>query len=180
MNQEQISPFLQPLVEQLIHIPGVVAVSLGGSRARGEARPDSDWDIGLYYRRHIQSSDLRALGFPGHVVEPGTWGRLVNGGGWLLIDGQHVDVLYRDLTVVEYWIKEAEGGRFEVDNMAGHIVGLPTYVQMGELAIGKCFLETFHAPHSLMPSESKPRLGGKEMRPSRYSLLRDMLLVAKW
>jgi hypothetical protein len=31
-------------------VPGVVAVVLGGSRAAGTARPDSDWDVGVYYR----------------------------------------------------------------------------------------------------------------------------------
>src|SRR5256885_9443470 len=40
-------------------------------------------------------------------------------------------VLYRDLNVVEYWVQEAKLGRFEVDNVAGHIVGLPTYVLVG-------------------------------------------------
>ena len=34
------------LAEQLQAIPGVVAVTLGGSRARGEQRPDSDWTSG--------------------------------------------------------------------------------------------------------------------------------------
>src|SRR5438876_4145711 len=82
LNQEHLSSSLQHLVERLACIPGVVAVSLGGSRARGEARPDSDWDFGLYYRGRINADDIRSLGFPGHVVEPGAWGRLVNGGGW--------------------------------------------------------------------------------------------------
>lgn len=137
LNQEQLAPSLQHLVEQLAHIPGVLAVSLGGSRARGLARPDSDWDFGLYYRQRINADDLRSLGYPGYIVEPGAWGRLVNGGGWLMIDEQRVDVLYRDLDVVEYWTEEAQQGRFEVDNVAGHIVGLPTYVLAGELAMGK-------------------------------------------
>ena len=34
---------------QLSEIPGIAAVVLGGSWARGTARPDSDLDIGLYY-----------------------------------------------------------------------------------------------------------------------------------
>jgi predicted nucleotidyltransferase len=33
---------------RLIAIPGVVAVVLGGSRARGTATPESDVDLGLY------------------------------------------------------------------------------------------------------------------------------------
>src|SRR3954447_12852649 len=41
-------------------IPGVTAVTLGGSRARGEAGPDSDWDFGLYYRDTIDTAAIRA------------------------------------------------------------------------------------------------------------------------
>ncbi len=125
------------LVRSLASIPGVVAVTLGGSRARGEARPDSDWDFGLYYRGQMHAHAIRALGYEGHVVEPGEWGRLMNGGGWLRVNGQRVDVLYRDLDFVEQWVEEAQQGRFEVDNVAGHIVGLSTYVLAGELALGK-------------------------------------------
>ena len=61
----------------------------------------------------------------------------MNGGGWLVVDGLRVDVLYRDLDRATHWLEEARKGRFEVDNVAGHIVGLPTYVAAGELALGK-------------------------------------------
>lgn len=128
---------LERLTDQLARIPGVVAVALGGSRARGEAQPDSDWDFGLYYRGVIDPQDIRRLGFEGEVVSPGAWGRIVNGGAWLRIDGERVDLLYRDLELVEHWLGEAEHGRFEVDLVAGHIAGLPTYVLAGELAINE-------------------------------------------
>jgi predicted nucleotidyltransferase len=39
------------LAERLGEIDGVVAVALGGSRARGAADELSDIDFGLYYRR---------------------------------------------------------------------------------------------------------------------------------
>ena len=58
------------LAEKLRVIPGVVAVTLGGSRARGEQRPDSDWDFGLYYRGRLDADHLRALDYPGTVVDP--------------------------------------------------------------------------------------------------------------
>jgi predicted nucleotidyltransferase len=38
------------LAPKLAALPGVLAVTLGGSRARGEHRFDSDWDFGVYYR----------------------------------------------------------------------------------------------------------------------------------
>jgi predicted nucleotidyltransferase len=124
------------LVEQVARVPGVVAVTLGGSRARGVARPDSDWDIGLYYRGSIDTAAIRELGYTGHVTEPGEWGRIVNGGAWLEIYGERVDLLYRDLDVVEHWVAEADAGRFEIDRVGGHVAGLPTYVLAGELALG--------------------------------------------
>lgn len=47
------------MAHELAHVPGVRAVALGGSRARGTHRPDSDVDLGLYYDR--RALDLRAL-----------------------------------------------------------------------------------------------------------------------
>ena len=37
-------------VEHLAGIPGVVAVTLGGSRATNTAVEGSDWDLGSYHR----------------------------------------------------------------------------------------------------------------------------------
>ncbi|MCA9863760.1 MAG: nucleotidyltransferase domain-containing protein [Thermomicrobiales bacterium] len=124
------------LVERVARVPGVRAVTLGGSRARGMARPDSDWDFGLYYRGRIDTDAIRALGYPGQVVEPGAWGRIVNGGAWLEVEGERVDLLYRDLDVVEHWVAESNAGRFEIDHVGGHVAGLPTYTLAGELALG--------------------------------------------
>ena len=41
---------VEHIAERLAAIPGVVAVTLGGSRATGTAVEGSDWDFGLYYR----------------------------------------------------------------------------------------------------------------------------------
>jgi predicted nucleotidyltransferase len=128
---------VEHLAERLARIPGVLAVTLGGSRARGDERPDSDWDFGLYYRGRIDPADVRALGFEGTVVAPGEWGRLVNGGAWLTVDGVRVDLLYRDLDTVEHWTREAEAGRFEIDLVEGYLAGMATYVLPGELALAK-------------------------------------------
>ena len=137
---------MEKLAERLAAIPGVVAVTLGGSRARGEERPDSDWDFGLYYEGKLRAEDVRALGFPGEVVEPGEWGRLVNGGAWLEVDGVRVDLLYRDLRFVEKWVDEASAGRFEVDRVGGFVAGMATYVLVGELAVGKTLVGELPRP----------------------------------
>ncbi len=128
---------MEHLAPRLAGVPGVVAVVLGGSRATGLARPHSDWDFGLYYRDTIDPDDVRALGFVGEVFAPGDWGRVVNGGAWLVIDGRRVDLVYRDLDQVEAWTCDAQDGRFEVFREVGYVAGIPTYVAAAELALAR-------------------------------------------
>lgn len=125
------------LVPKLTDLSGVVAVSLGGSRARGTHRPDSDWDVGVYYRGSFDARLLADLGFDGHVVQPGGWGRIINGGAWISVDGQPVDLLLRDLDVIDVWHSEAKQGQFEIDNVEGHLAGLPTYTPLGEISVNR-------------------------------------------
>ena len=115
---------------------GVEAVALGGSRATRMARPDSDWDLGVYYRGTFDPDALRALGHEGHVSAVGEWGPIVNGGAWLTVDDIPVDVLYRDLAQIEAWAAHAQDGRFAVFAQNGYLAGAPTYLPAGELAIG--------------------------------------------
>src|SRR5262245_25679718 len=119
------------LVDVLAAMPGAAAVVLGGSRALGTSDEGSDWDLGLYYRGAI---DLTALAARGVVHPPGAWGRLMNGGAWLRCGGHKVDVILRDLDVVEHWSRRAEQGEFEVDALLGFLAGAPTYILSGELA----------------------------------------------
>jgi hypothetical protein len=119
------------LVDELAGIPGAVAVALGGSRAFGAGEASTDWDFGLYYRGNI---DLSALAARGTVYPPGAWGRLMNGGAWLECGDERVDVLLRDLGVVEHWTRRAELGEFEVDALLGYVAGVPTYLLCAELA----------------------------------------------
>lgn len=128
---------MRSIAERLAKVPGVVAVTLGGSRASGTATDDSDWDFGLYYRGTIDPDDIRALGWPGQVFGPGDWGRIVNGGAWLTIDGIKVDLIYRDIDVITHWVAEAEEGRFEIQREVGYVAGIATYVLVGELALGE-------------------------------------------
>jgi hypothetical protein len=113
----------------------VVAVTLGVSR--GLTQPDSEWGFGLYYRDAIRAEDVRALGFEGTLVEPGDWGPLANGGGQLRVEDQRVDLLYRDLNVVQHWIEEAKSGSYDVDRVEGYLAGMATYVLAGELALAE-------------------------------------------
>jgi len=113
---------------------GVEAVALGGSRATGTADGASDWDIGLYYRGH---PDFSLLARHGELHPPGSWGRIMNGGAWLRLDGLKVDVLLRDLDAAEHWSARARDGHYEVDALLGYVAGVPTYSLMAELALNR-------------------------------------------
>src|SRR5690349_6175895 len=128
---------MEYLAERLAAIPGVVAVTLGGSRATGTAVEGSDWDFGLYYRGGLDPADITALGWPGRVFAPGEWGGIVNGGAWLTVDGTKVDLIYRDLDEVLRWTTAAGDGRFEIHREVGYVAGIATYVLAGELALGQ-------------------------------------------
>jgi hypothetical protein len=61
----------------------------------------------------------------------------VNGGGWLTVEDQRVDLLYGDLDVVRHWLEEAEAGGYEVDQVEGYAAGMAIYVLAGELALAE-------------------------------------------
>jgi hypothetical protein len=126
-----LSPAVAELVSMLAGMSGTVAVVLGGSHALEAADEASDWDLGVYYRGEI---DLAALRARGPVFPPGAWGRLMNGGAWLRCGRERVDVILRDLDVVEHWTRRAEQGEFETDLLLGYLAGMPTYTLTAELA----------------------------------------------
>jgi predicted nucleotidyltransferase len=133
---EELPAAVSTLATDLAQLPGAVAVVLGGSRATGTNRPDSDWDLGVYYRDGFDPADLRRLvGTTGVVSEVGEWGPIMNGGAWLTVDGTAVDVLYRDLETIERWTADAAEGRFEILTQNGYLAGAPTYLLAGELAL---------------------------------------------
>ncbi|MER5180727.1 nucleotidyltransferase domain-containing protein [Streptomyces sp. NPDC002896] len=138
MNDET---FLDHVADHLAALPTVRAVALGGSRAQGTHRPDSDWDLAVYYRGDFDPAGLRALGaigWEGEVSEIGGWGGgIFNGGAWLTIDGRRTDVHYRDLDVVEHELAEAEAGRFHVEPLLFHLAGIPSYLLVAELAVNR-------------------------------------------
>ncbi|WP_017668654.1 nucleotidyltransferase domain-containing protein [Sandarakinorhabdus sp. AAP62] len=133
----------------LARITGVAAVVLGGSHARGRARPDSDIDIALYYRQRqpfaisaIRDLAARCNDTPEPVVSGfGEWGRWVDGGAWLTVGGQRVDLLYRQIDMVEHTLAEALCGRFEVDFAQQPPFGFFGPTVLGEVAIAKALFD---------------------------------------
>ncbi|MBV7695017.1 nucleotidyltransferase domain-containing protein [Streptomyces sp. TRM70350] len=144
--------FLDTVGDRLAALPTVRAVALGGSRAQGTHRPDSDWDLAVYYRGRFNPGDLRAIGWEGEVCEVGGWGGGVfNGGAWLTIEGRRVDVHYRDLDVVEHELAEAEQGRFHVEPLLFHLAGIPSYLVVAELAINQVLRGKLPRPSAYPP-----------------------------
>lgn len=132
---------LRELAQRLTAVPGVVGVVLGGSRARGDHTPDSDVDLGLYYRPPLDIAALRVLarqvtGAAVEVTEPGAWGPWVDGGAWLNIEGTAVDWIYRDLDRVHTSWQDARTGRFDFHFQVGHPLGVPSFAYAGEVALG--------------------------------------------
>ncbi len=64
---------LVEIADRLVEVSGVVAVCLGGSRARGAHSPGSDYDLDLYHRPPPDTAALRLLA--AELTEPGGWGR---------------------------------------------------------------------------------------------------------
>ncbi|MFH9419765.1 nucleotidyltransferase domain-containing protein [Streptomyces sp. NPDC017529] len=127
----------------LAKVPGVIGVTLGGSRARGTHRPDSDWDLGVYYRGEPDLPALADLaaevtGSPVEIHAPGAWGDWVNGGAWLVMpDGSRVDWLLRDADRVSRVWQECRAGRFEIGAQVGHPLGFWSPAYAGELALAR-------------------------------------------
>jgi predicted nucleotidyltransferase len=143
MNESQDRAWertIASMAARLTGVAGVRAVALGGSRARGAALPDSDWDLGIYYRDEVDTPALAALateltGVPVRVAAPGGWGAWVNGGAWLSVDGVAVDWILRDLDRVERVWAECAEGRFEVGTQVGHPLGFWSPAYAGEVAL---------------------------------------------
>jgi predicted nucleotidyltransferase len=121
-------------------ICGITAIGLGGSHARGRARPDSDLDLCLLYRTAAPfdigdiariARELDDQGDP-VIAGVGEWGPWVDGGCWLVIDGQRVDLLYRAEDKVEAVLSEAVAGRYE-----SHFDQQPPFGYFGPTVLGE-------------------------------------------
>jgi len=135
---------IERLARDIQDVPGVVAIVLGGSRARGTHTPQSDIDLALYYRPD-QPLDLARLGHlaaavddthrPDLITGIGGWGPSINGGGWLTVQATPVDLLYRDLHTVTATVEECVAGRPRLVYQPGHPHGFSTAIYLAEVAL---------------------------------------------
>ncbi|HUC21440.1 MAG TPA: nucleotidyltransferase domain-containing protein [Streptosporangiaceae bacterium] len=152
--------FVNHVSDRLCELPGVTAVTLGGSRGQGTNRPDSDWDFAIYYRAHFDPQPLRDIGWPGEVFEVGGWSDGVfNGGAWLEVDGRRVDVHYRDLDTIDRELAETRAGRFRIEPLMFHLAGIPSYLVLAELAVSRVLSGSVPRPgYPMALRESAPRV----------------------
>lgn len=122
-------------------VPGVVAVVLGGSRARGTHTADSDTDVGILYSE-AAPLDVDALRSVAHELDPskpdvtplGGWGPWVDGGAWLHVDGVgRVDLLYRSVDRVERTLHELRRGERRHDWWQQPAFGFTSVIYGGEV-----------------------------------------------
>jgi hypothetical protein len=137
-------PILARIVPALGAVPGVAAIALGGSRARGTASESSDYDIGLYFSAAALIDTGRLLQVARTFVDKpdaveitpiGGWGPWIVGGGWLGVDGSKVDLLYRNLDEVGRTIDACRAGEVTMHYQAGHPHGFCSAIWMGEVAL---------------------------------------------
>lgn len=122
-----------------------MAIALGGSRARGNHTSKSDVDLGLYYQPE-NPPDLLALNHLASELDDnhrtnlitlvGEWGKWINGGGWLKVEGVPVDFLYRDVDQVNQVIDDCHAGKITIDYQPGHPHGFVSSIYVGEVALG--------------------------------------------
>ncbi|MBE8991613.1 nucleotidyltransferase domain-containing protein [Nostoc sp. LEGE 12450] len=167
MNQE--SPqFINHIVSSLRSIEGITAISLGGSRARGNHTNKSDVDLGIYYNSE-NPPDLIALNRLASELDDnhrvnlitviGGWGKWINGGGWLQVQGIGVDFLYRDLAKVNRVIDDCHAGQITIDYQPGHPHGFVSSIYMSEIAI----CQVLHDPDGVLEAlklKTKPYPSG--------------------
>lgn len=143
----QLTPEQHGLVERLVaclsEIEGVRAVVLGGSHARGSARPESDIDLGILYS-DAEPFAIRSICELAAIVNDTPrpvvtgfyeWGPWVNGGAWLTIGGQRVDFIYRSLEHIDRVISEAEAGRYELHYAQQPPFGFFSAIYLGEVSV---------------------------------------------
>lgn len=133
---------IQQIVDTLKACPFVAGIALGGSRATGTANEQSDVDIGIYYHHdQLDSETLSRLAQElddqhreNLVCGEGGWGPWVNCGGWLVMDGVHVDLILRDVSRVQDVIARTERGEFTPHYQTGHPHAYLDVMYRGELA----------------------------------------------
>lgn len=150
-----LDPLLARLTSAFGGVPGVAAIVLGGSRARGSAHSTSDYDLGLYFADASPLDTGRLLAAAKEIADDpatttvtpiGEWGPWIVGGAWLSVQGRKVDLLYRNADAVEAVMQSCRAGLVTMDYQPGHPHGFCSAIWMGEVA----YCQPLHDPQGLI------------------------------
>src|SRR5699024_2420677 len=145
-----VQDIINEISKELKDVPGIIGVVLGGSRARGTNQPTSDIDIGIYYDESVgfdveEVSKIATKLDDEHrenlVTSLGEWGAWINGGGWIVVQGYHVDLIFRDIKRVSQVIDDCLEGRVSTHYHTGHPHAYLNVMYMGEISICKVLFE---------------------------------------
>jgi hypothetical protein len=148
-------PLLTRLTSAFAKVPGIAAIVLGGSRARGSAHASSDYDIGLYFSAVSPLDTDRLLAAAKEIADDpaatavtpvGEWGPWIVGGAWLSVEGRKVDLLYRNADAVEAVMQSCRAGVVTMHYQPGHPHGFCSAIWMGEIA----YCRPLHDPQALI------------------------------
>lgn len=133
---------VERVADRLAGIEGVAGLVLGGSRARGDAEPSADIDVGVYYRAEdapdleelrAAAAELDDRGAPDGFGGFGEWGPWINGGAWLRVGGFKTDLLFREIGLVERVLDDCQAGRLVIDYQPGHPHCFVNHIYAGEI-----------------------------------------------
>jgi predicted nucleotidyltransferase len=149
--------FIQKIVDKLKQVEGLQAIVLGGSWASGTQRQDSDIDLGLYYSEStpLDVDHIKKIAFALNdianpvVTDLGGWGRWVNGGAWLTIQGQRVDFLYKNIDFISTIIDECNRGEMQWDYFQQPPYGFYSYIYCAETQMSKILYDPVGAIQKL-------------------------------
>lgn len=173
---------IQKIADALRPLDFIRAVALGGSRATGTATAGSDVDIGVYYDgAHLDLDVLNAVAQqlddehrPDLVCAEGGWGPWVNCGGWLVVEGVHVDLILREIGRVERVLDDTDLGKVSVNYQPGHPHGFVSAMYRGELASCRLLwarpgFEALKARAEIYPEPLREALLGSMLFEMRFS-----------
>jgi predicted nucleotidyltransferase len=173
---------LEQIAAALSTVPNVRAVALGGSHARGTHRPDSDLDIGIYYRESQPLAIDAIRGIAKRFSKSGSptvtdfydWGPFVNGGAWIDNAVCKIDFLYRNLDQLERVIAAAHRGEWQHSFDQHPPFGFRSVTLLGEIHVCKPLLdpENVLGPMQERVAAFPPAL--------RARIVQDMLWIAEF
>ena len=159
-----VENILNLISKELEGIPGIMGIVLGGSRARGNHHEKSDIDIGIYYDE-TEGFDIRELSKAATklddehkenlITQIGGWGPWANAGGWLVIQGYHVDFILRDIKRVSRVIDDCLSGKVTAHYQTGHPHAYLNVMYMGEISLCKILVDP-RGKISKLKSKTKP------------------------